>query len=76
MTVFSTGQGLWQFTVMPFGLCNTPATLEQLMEFVLCGLTYEACMCGVPECCCHYQLDVPGTAWQPEKGVLRNLPQD
>ena len=24
-TAFSTGQGLWQFTVMPFELCNAPA---------------------------------------------------
>jgi hypothetical protein len=43
-TAFSTGQGLWQFTVMPFGLCNAPATFERLMEFVLRGLTYEACL--------------------------------
>jgi hypothetical protein len=27
-TAFSTGQGLWQFTLMLFGLCNTPATFE------------------------------------------------
>jgi len=27
-TAFSKGQGLWQFTVMPFGLCNAPATFE------------------------------------------------
>jgi hypothetical protein len=43
-TAFSVGQGLWQFTVMPFGLCNAPATFEQLMESVLRGLTYEACL--------------------------------
>jgi hypothetical protein len=43
-TAFSTGQGLWQFTVMPFGLCNTPATFERLMKTVLRGLTGESCL--------------------------------
>jgi len=43
-TAFNTGQGLWQFTLMPLGLCNAPATFERIMEFVLRGLTYDACL--------------------------------
>ena len=37
-TAFSIGRGLWQFTVMPFGLAKAPATFERLMEQVLAGL--------------------------------------
>jgi hypothetical protein len=38
-TAFSTGQGLWQFTVLPFGLCKVLGMFEWLMETVLRGLT-------------------------------------
>ena len=43
-TAFSIGSGLWQFTVMPFGLCNAPATFERLMELVLRGLSWKTCL--------------------------------
>ena len=38
------GRGLNEFAVMPFGLCNTPATFQRLMSRVLKGLINEKCM--------------------------------
>ena len=43
-TAFTTGQGLWQFLIMPFGLSNGPATFERLMEQVLVGLPWTTCL--------------------------------
>ena len=43
-TAFTTHAGLFEFTVMPFGLCNAPATFQRLMENVLTGLARERCI--------------------------------
>lgn len=43
-TAFSTRRGLFEFSVMPFGLCNAPVTFERLMETVLRGLQFEMCL--------------------------------
>lgn len=43
-TAFVTRNGLYHFNVMPFGLCNAPATFERLMETTLAGLQWDICL--------------------------------
>ena len=37
-TAFVTSEGLYEFNVLPFGLCNRPAIFQRLMNVLLAGI--------------------------------------
>ena len=43
-TAFCTSEGLYEFNVMPFGLCNRPATFQRLMNSLLAGIQWSSCL--------------------------------
>ena len=43
-TAFCTPEGLFEFKIMPFGLCNAPATFQRLMDSILAGLQWSRCL--------------------------------
>ncbi|MCK5923664.1 MAG: RNA-directed DNA polymerase, partial [Methylococcales bacterium] len=44
MTAFTTSHGLFEWNVMPFGLCNSPASFSRLMEQVLADVVWTRCL--------------------------------
>ena len=43
-TAFCTSDGLFEYNVMSFGLCNAPATFQRLMDMVLAWLKLTNCL--------------------------------
>ena len=43
-TAFCTPEGLFEFKVIPFGLCNAPATFQRLMDMVLARVQWTSCL--------------------------------
>src|SRR5690606_8790074 len=44
-TAFVTGDGLYQFKVIPLGLTNAPATFGRMMDSILRDLKWNVCLC-------------------------------
>ncbi|HEX4851665.1 MAG TPA: reverse transcriptase family protein, partial [Puia sp.] len=64
-TAFSTPAGQWEWLLMPFGLCNAPATFQRLTNRLVEGLPF-----------CAVYLDdiiVYSTSWQEHIEHLREL---
>ena len=66
-TAFTTPVGLFEFRVMPFGLCNAPATFQRLMENVLAGLVGKQCLVYIDD------ILVIGTTFQEHIEYLRKV---
>lgn len=70
-TAFSTPGGHYEFKVMPFGLCNAPATFQRLMEAILANLIPEKCSLYIDD------ILVTGKTWEEHLSNLRDsLTQD
>ena len=66
-TAFITRSGLYQFKVVPFGLCNAGATFERLMELVMAGLQWKICLIYLDD------VIVYGESFDQELGRLRQV---
>ena len=43
-TTFCTSEVLYEFTLIPFGLCNGQATFQRLMKLMLARILWSSCL--------------------------------
>jgi transposase InsO family protein len=48
-TAFICTEGLFEWQVMPFGLCNAPATYQRMMQSILGGFIWRFCVCYIDD---------------------------
>ncbi|XP_076049398.1 uncharacterized protein LOC143030081 [Oratosquilla oratoria] len=65
ISAFVTPEGLYQFTVLPFGLRNAPSTFQRLMNFITTGL--EGVRCYLDD------IVVFGDTWEEHLDRLKTL---
>ena len=68
-TVFAMRYGLFEWNVMPFGLCNAPATIQRLMEKVMIGLQWRILALYLDDVVC----GVRGHSVQPLRSARTGL---
>ncbi len=66
-TASCTHEGLFEFRVMPFGLCNAPATFQRLMDAVLAGLQWSSCLVYIDDTV------IPGKSFPAHLTKLRSV---
>ena len=48
-TAFTCKQGLFEWSSMPFGLKNAPATQQRMMDAILAGLNWQCCVAYIDD---------------------------
>jgi len=52
-TAFITRRGMFRYRTIPFGLTNTVATFQRLMDLVLSGVSLSVCICYLDDLIFH-----------------------
>jgi Reverse transcriptase (RNA-dependent DNA polymerase) len=66
-SAFITPWGLYEWNVMPFGLCNAPSTFQRCLNFILTGMRHINILCYIDD------LIIYSKTWDEHKEALKEL---